>query len=163
MINRLKSKQVWNELKKEIFAVLGMVTSKGEARTIGIVYIVHNQKLYISTKKDAWPTRHIQSNPHISMTIPVAKRVPFMPWIKIPQATITFSGLAKVFEAKDVEDDILHALFRGLESDADMLATTAVLEIEPKGEFVTYGIGIPLMQMRFPEKARGRAPVFQEF
>jgi len=24
---------------------------------------------------------------------------------------------------------------------------------------VTYGIGIPLMQMRFPEKARGRAPV----
>jgi hypothetical protein len=58
-----------------------------------------------------------------------------------------------------VEDDILHAIFRGRESDSEMLATTVVLEIEPQGDFVTYGIGIPLMQMRFPEKSRGRAPV----
>jgi len=34
-----------------------------------------------------------------------------------------------------------------------------VLEIEPTGDFITYGIGVSLMQMRFPEKARGRAPV----
>jgi hypothetical protein len=40
-----------------------------------------------------------------------------------------------------------------------MLASTVVLEVEPKGEFVTYGVGIPLMQMRFPDEARGRAPV----
>ena len=46
-----------------------------------------------------------------------------------------------------------------LESNQEMLATTAILEIEPLGEFVTYGIGVPLIQMRQREKARGRAPV----
>jgi uncharacterized pyridoxamine 5'-phosphate oxidase family protein len=159
MAQQLTSEQVWNELGKELFAVLGMVTAKGESRTMGIVYIVHNNKLYASTKNDAWPTRHIKNNPHVSMTIPIAKHIPFMPWIKIPQATITFSGMAKVFEAKNVENEILHSLFRGLESNSEELATMSVFEIEPKGEFVTYGIGIPLIKMSNPKMARGRASV----
>jgi uncharacterized pyridoxamine 5'-phosphate oxidase family protein len=157
--NKLTSEQVWNELKNELFAVLGMVTAKGEARTVGIVYIVHDHKLYISTQTQEWKTRHVQGNPNVSITVPIAKRVPFMPWMKIPQATITFSGTAKVFEAKNVVGDILHALLRGNESNAEALATLSVLEIEPKGEFVTYGIGIPLIKMSDPKLARGRAPV----
>ena len=159
MALQLTSDQVWTELKKELFAVLGMVNSKGEARTVGIVYIVQDYRLYISTEKEAWKTRHIQGNPHVSITVPIAKRIPIMPWIKIPQATITFSGMAKVLDAKNIQGDILHALFHGLESNQEMLATTAILEIEPLGEFVTYGIGIPLIQMRHREKARGRATV----
>jgi hypothetical protein len=159
MNQQLTSEQVWNELKKELFAVLGMVNAKGEARTVGIVYIVHDHKIYISSAKAAWKTRYILSNPHVSLTVPIAKRIPFFPWIKIPAATITLSGTAKVYDAQHVAGDILHALMRGLESNVEELATLSVLEIEPQGEFVTYGIGIPLMQMRFPEKARGRAPV----
>jgi hypothetical protein len=159
MTLQLTSEQVWNELKKELFAVLGMVNPKGEARTVGIVYIVHDHKLYISTEKEAWKTRHVQSNPHVSITVPIAKRIPIMPWIKIPAATITFSGMAKVLDARNVQGDILHALFHGLETNQAMLAATVIFEIEPLGEFVTYGIGIPLMQMREREKARGRAPV----
>jgi hypothetical protein len=159
MALQLTTEHVWNELKKELFAVLGMVNAKGEARTIGIVYIVHDHKLFISTEKEAWKTRHVQGNPHVSITVPIAKRIPILPWIKIPAATITFSGMAKVLEAKNVQGDILHLLFHGLETNQEMLATTAVLEIEPLGEFVTYGIGIPLIQMSQREKARGRAPV----
>lgn len=159
MTLQLTSEQVWNELTKELFAVLGMVNPKGEARTVGIVYIVHDHKLYISTEKEAWKTRHVQRNPHVSITVPIAKRIPILPWIKIPAATITFSGMAKVLDAKNVQDDILHALFHGLETNQEMLATTVIFEIEPQGEFITYGIGIPLMQMRDREKARGRAPV----
>ena len=159
MTQQLSSDQVWNALKKELFAVLGVVTARGEARTIGIVYIVHDRKIYVSTEKDAWKTRHVQSNPHVSITVPIAKRIPLMPWIKIPAATITFSGKAQVFDAKNMAGDILQALFHGLESDPEKLATMSVLEIEPLGDFVTFGIGIPLQQMRFPEKARGRAPV----
>ena len=161
MAQQLTSQQVWTEIGKELFAVLGMVTAKGEARTMGIVYIVHDKKLYVSTKRDSWPTRHTQNNPHVSMTIPIAKRIPFMPWIKIPQATIIFSGTAKVLEPKNIGNEILHALFRGLESNSEELANMSVLEIEPKGEFITYGIGIPLIKMSDPKMARGRAPVSQ--
>lgn len=159
MAQQLSSEMVWNELKKELFAVLGMVTANGESRTAGIVYIVQNHKLYISTRTEEWKTRHVQGNPNVSITVPIAKRVPFMPWMKIPQATITFSGTAKVFDARDVTVEILHALMRGGENEPNNLAGLSVFEIEPQGDFVTYGIGIPLMQMRFPEKARGRAPV----
>jgi hypothetical protein len=157
---QLTSAQIWTELKKELFAVLGMVNAKGEARTVGVLYIVHDQKFYISTGKFSWKARFVQNNPHVSITVPIARRIPVLSWIKIPAATITFSGMTVVFDAKDVQADILKALYRGrLASDKEKLASISILEIEPRGEFVTYGIGMPLLQMRSPEKARGRSPV----
>ncbi|MBC8505098.1 MAG: pyridoxamine 5'-phosphate oxidase family protein [Anaerolineales bacterium] len=159
MSAQLTSNQVWENLEKELFAVLGMVTEKGEARTVGIVYIVHNRKLYISSKTVAWKVRHVQNNPNVSITVPIAKRIPLLPWIKIPAATITFAGKAKILKTENLNDDVLQALFRGFETDTELMANTSVLEIEPQGDFITYGVGIPLMEMRHPEKARGRAPV----
>ena len=47
----LTTDQVWTEIEKNLFAVLGMVTAKNEARTVGIVYTVHERELYISTRK----------------------------------------------------------------------------------------------------------------
>ncbi|MFN2233270.1 MAG: pyridoxamine 5'-phosphate oxidase family protein [Anaerolineales bacterium] len=155
----LTSEQVWTELKKEIFAVLGMVTAKGEARTIGIVYAVSHQKIYIATGKDSWKARHTRNNPHVSITVPIAKRIPFLPWIKIPAATITCSGIAKVLEPKDVEKDTLYALLRGLTEDQERMATMCVIEIEPVGDFITYGVGVRMIEMRDTTKARGRVPV----
>jgi hypothetical protein len=157
---QLSSEQVWNELEKEMFGVLGMVTAKGKARTVGIVYIVHNRKLYISSGKDAWKVRHVENNRHVSITVPIAKRIPVMPWVKIPAATITFSGEGRVLEPEEVGQEILHALLRGLESDKERLASTRIIEVEPSGDFVTYGVGVSLMTMRHPEKSRGRATVF---
>lgn len=158
MTNQLSSEIVWQEMQKELFAVLGMVTEKGEARTIGVVYIPHDQKVYILTGEDTWKARHIRQNPSVSITVPIPKRIPFLPWIKIPSATISFAGRASVIAAGEVGQDILHALMRGQESDREKLATMCVIEIEPVGDFITYGVGIPLMTMRDPEKARGRAP-----
>jgi len=159
MSQPLTSGQVWAELKKELFAVLGMVTAKGEARTVGIVYVVHNNKIYIVTGSDSWKTRHIRQNSHVSITAPISKRIPFLPWIKIPAATITFSGLGSVLNVKSVSEDIIQALFRGLEVDSELRESMCVIEIEPMGDFITYGVGIPLMTMRDPKKARGRVTV----
>jgi hypothetical protein len=158
MALELSSEQVWKEVENQLFAVLGMVTAKGEARTIGVVSTVHDHKLYIATGKDTWKARHIRQNPHVSMTVTIPKRIPFLPWIKIPAATITFSGLGTVLNPEQVGKDLLHSLLRGLETDAEMLATMCVIAVEPVGDFITYGVGIPMMDMRHPEKARGRAP-----
>lgn len=159
MILQLSSERVWKELRQELFAVLGMVTDKGEARTVGVVYTVHDQRLYIVSGKDTWKVRHISQNPHVSLTVPVAKRIPLLFWIKIPAATITFSGLASVCDAESVSPEVLHSLLRGLELDTQTLKTMCVIEVQPVGDFITYGVGVPLMTMRHPEKARGRAPV----
>jgi hypothetical protein len=82
-----------------------------------------------------------------------------MPWIKIPAATISLCGLGTVLKPEEVEIEILHSLLRGLEDDDEVLQTMCVIEVQPIGDFITYGVGTPLMTMRHPEKARGRAPV----
>ncbi len=156
---RLSADQVWQVIDKELFAVLGMVTGQQEARTVGVVYVVRDRKLYIVTGKETWKARHVTANPHVSVTIPIAKRVWIMPWMKIPAATITFSGAARIFPIDDAPAELRRALLRGTEQDSDMVAGSCIIEVTPEKEFVTYGVGIPLMQMRFPEKARGRAPV----
>ncbi|GAB4580084.1 MAG: pyridoxamine 5'-phosphate oxidase family protein [Anaerolineales bacterium] len=160
MTTHIPSETVWKTIEKNIFAVLGMVTAKGESRTVGIVYIVHNHQVYITSQKHAWKTRHIIQNPSVSLTITIPKSIPFMPWIQIPPATITFSGQATVQDAEKLPSEILHKLFRGRETDTSLLQNTAVIIIRPTGEFVTYGIGVSLMDMRFPEKARGRALIY---
>jgi hypothetical protein len=153
------TQQVWDEIDKQIFAVLGMVTAGGEARTTGIVYIARDRKLYISSLRSAWKVRHIQQNPHVSMTVTIPKRIPLMPWIQVPPATITFSGVARTLELSDVPADIIKALFRGLKTPPETSGPHAVIEVTPQKEFVTYGVGVSLMGMRDTENARGRTNV----
>jgi len=160
-MTEISTEFVWNELKKEIFAVMGMVTGKGQSRTVGIVYVAHDRKIYIATGKDSWKARHTRSNSNVSITVPIAKRIPLLPWIKIPAATITFSGKASVLEPAQIEKNVLFALLRGLVEDKERLATMCVIEIEPIGDFITYGVGVRMMDMREADKARGRAPVFK--
>ena len=159
MTLQLSNEQVWQELEKELFAVLGMVTSKGEARTVGIVYVVHDRKIFMATERDTWKVRHIQQNPHVSITVTIPKRIPLIPWIKIPSATISFSGMGIVREPEEAREEVLHSLLCGLETDSDLISSMCVIEVQPVDDFVTYGVGVSLMTMRHPEKARGRAPV----
>jgi nitroimidazol reductase NimA-like FMN-containing flavoprotein (pyridoxamine 5'-phosphate oxidase superfamily) len=156
---QLTPDQVWQEIKQNLFAVLGMVTATGEARTVGIVYVVDDHKFYIGTSKEAWKVKHIAHNPHVSLTIPIAKSIPFLPWIKIPSATITVSGVANLLENKEVKAEVLQMLYRDVVKDEKAMADSSVIEVIPQKDFITYGVGIPLMQMRVPEKARGRAHV----
>jgi hypothetical protein len=162
MTVQLTSDQVWQAIEKEVFAVLGMVTDKGEARTVGIVYIPRNRKLYIGTDKNAWKVRHVSANPHVSMTIPIAKRIPLLPWIKIPSATITFCGEARVLPAQETPPEILQAVFRGMAEDDERVVASCLIEVTPVKEFITYGVGVSLMEMRDPKKARGRVSVDAE-
>jgi len=156
---RLSPEQVWQAIEKELFAVLGMVTAKGEARTVGIVYVVRDRKLYIGTGQNTWKARHMAANPHVSLTIPICKRIPIMPWVKIPAATITFAGGARVIPAGEAPPELRRAVFRQMADDPQAVAKSCLIEVTPRGEFVTYGVGVSLMQMRDPEQARGRAPV----
>jgi hypothetical protein len=159
MTANLSSEQVWTEVEKQLFGILGFVTAKNEARTVGIVYAVRDHKLYIVTGKDTWKARYISRNPQVSMTVPIAKRIPLLPWIKIPAATITFSGVATVRDLHGVDAELLQQLLRGLQHDPEMMESSCIIEVEPVKDFVTYGVGVSLMTMRDTEMARGRVAV----
>ena len=47
--------------------------------------------------------RHIAANPNASMTVTFPKHVPFLPFIRIPAATITFRGEAEVLGVGDID------------------------------------------------------------
>lgn len=153
------TEQIWGEIERHIFGILAYVTPRQAARSAGIVYIVREHQLYIATRRNSWKARHISSNSHVSMTIPVVKRIPFLPWIRIPSATITFQAEASLLDADTVSPEIFHALLRGLEADSETVATTIIIRLRPRGDFLTYGVGVPLLTMRKTEQARGRAPV----
>jgi hypothetical protein len=40
---------------------------------------VRERKLYIGTERDTWKVRHVLDNAHVSLTVPIAKRIIFAP------------------------------------------------------------------------------------
>ena len=159
MSNPATTENVWAAINKELFAVLGMVTDQNQSRTVGILYIVNGRKFYIGTGIRSWKARHVAKNPFVSLTIPIAKRIPVAPWIKIPQATITCSGTAKVIPGDEAPAGLLKEVFRHKAEDPEFMKDNCLIEVIPRGDFITYGIGIPLIKMSQPELSRGRAPV----
>ncbi len=144
------AEEIWPLIKKWPFGVLSFVTPKGESRSAGVMYKVKDRSVYVLTGPDTWKAKHIEANPNVSMTVTV-QRLP----IRIrqaPPAVITFAGIASVLGMDQVDADIRGALTRGIDDIPDMCA----IKIVPKGNFVTYGIGIPVMQMRHPEKSLAR-------
>jgi hypothetical protein len=108
------------------------------------------------TGRDSWKVRHIRLNPRASLTVTIPKRIPLLSWIQIPQAAISFHGEASVNELADVPTDIPPSLLRGLKLHGN---EEFMIRIGPVGQFLTYGVGVPLMTMRDPEAASGRASV----
>lgn len=159
MSNPATTENVWEALDKELFAILGMVTPRGEARTVGVVYIVQDRTLYIGTGSQTWKARHIADNPAVSITVPIPKQIPIAPWVRIPQATITFSGTARIMDCSEAKPELNQAVFRHYADDTEFMEGNCLIEVTPRGDFITYGFGIPLIQMRHPHLARGRAPV----
>ena len=150
---------VWKEIEKRSFAVLSYVNPKGQARSAGIVYVAIDRVLYVRAAKDSWKAKHILRNPHVALNVTIAKRVPFIPWIKIPDATIAFSGTARVIPMSDLDPKLLETLTGRLIEQHGTIAENCIIEIRPAGHFATYGVGVSLLDMRDPQKARGRTAV----
>ena len=106
MPHDLTTERVWAEIEKRIFGVLGTVSRKGRPLTSGIVYKVKDRRLLISTGRSTQKARNIEAHPRVSVTVTVERRIPFLPWIKIPPATITFSGEARFLPPSEVDRKI---------------------------------------------------------
>ena len=153
------TESVWRALGAHTFAVLSWVTPQGGARSAGIIYLVKGRKLIIGAESTSWKARHIRANPRVSMTVVSGRRIVFLPWISLPDATITFHGRARVIEPTDIDQQILHELEKGMAPDPERNANTCFIEVTPEGDFLTYGIDVPATAMGDPQKATGRVAV----
>jgi hypothetical protein len=155
---RVTTEQVWRALAATSFAVISHVTPDGQPRSSGVVYATAGRRLYVVVAADGWKARHIALNNHVAVTVPVRRGGILSLLFPIPPATISFQatamvhaeGWAKLSTAlKDIETLI----------PPERRASSTVLEIIPEGRFVTYGIGVSLLQMRDPAAARAHVPV----
>jgi general stress protein 26 len=145
---------VWKEIERWPFAVLGFVTPGGEARAAGVMYTVRNRVLYIVTGPDTWKVRHIRANPHVSVTVTV-QRLPIRVK-KAPPAVISFPGTATIVPLDELDDELRTTLTHGIDTSAREMCA---IRIEPVGRFVTYGIGVFPLAMRRPDEALARVPI----
>jgi hypothetical protein len=153
-----RSLQLWRAIARRSFAVLAHVTPHGQARCSGVVYATVGRRLYVATAPDSWKARHIAANGHVSMTIPVRRGGILSLVAPIPPATITLHGVATVHAPGSARSRSI-AQELGALLPEDRRAAAAVIEIAPEGEFVTYGVGVPLTRLRDPAAAGRRVPV----
>ena len=150
---------VWRHIEQNTFAVLGWVNDRCEPRSTGIVYTVHEHELYIAADVESWKARHIARNPAVSVTVTIPKRVPFMPWFKVPAAVASFAGEAKIHERIEFPPHVIAPLFTNHKTTPEIVRRTRIIRVVPHGHIVTYGIGVKLLAMRDPAKATARVPV----
>ena len=154
----LSGDQVWRELAKASFAIVSYVTPAGEPRSSGVVYKAVDRRLFIAVAADGWKARHIAASGRVSITVPVRRGGFLSLLLPIPPATASFHASAKVHAAGSQE-----ALARSKELAAllppERQETACIIEVVPEGEFVTYGLGVSLMEMRTPAIAGARVPV----
>jgi Pyridoxamine 5'-phosphate oxidase len=149
---------VWRALERASFAVVSHVTPAGEPRSSGVVYSVVDRRLYVAVASDSWKARHIAATGRVAVTVPVRRGAILALLFPIPPATVSFHGSASVYPATSPEARAARARMSRL-LPAERRQTACIVEIRPEGEFLTYGIGVPLMRMSVPAVARGRVPV----
>lgn len=114
----LTTAQVWKEIENNVFAVLGMVSAKNEARTAGIVYVAQAGKLYITSDKDAWKARHLTANPHVSLTVAIPEKRALDALDQGAGGHEILAGLATLVTPAALDPELRRRLFQVFADDA---------------------------------------------
>lgn len=153
----LTAEDVWKEIEKATFAVLSHVTPTGHPRSSGVIYGVAGRAVVV-VAAFSWKSRHIADGGEVAITVPVRRGGLLSLVAPIPPATISFHAcVARHAPGELPRASLPPKLVKGLPKDRRDNVT--VLHLHPVGEFLTYGIGVPLMAMRDPAKALARVPV----
>ena len=148
---------VWQKLSSGSFAVISYVTPGGAPRSSGVVYTTVGKRLYTAVAPDSWKARHIAASKRVSVTVPVRRGGILSLVLPIPPATISFHAAATAHPSGSLK---LASISRQLESmvPPDRREAAVVIEITPEGDFLTYGLGVSLMDMQKPELSQAVVP-----
>jgi Pyridoxamine 5'-phosphate oxidase len=154
----ITSASVWRELARQSFAVFSHVNAAGEPRSSGVVYGLAGHRLYVVVAADGWKARHVATGDQVALTVPVRRGGVLALLFPIPPATISFHARATVHPAGSDEIAALPKELTRLLPE-DNRASSCVIELVPEGQFLTYGLGVSLLEMREPALARAHLPV----
>ena len=122
------------------------------------MYGVADRRLYVAVAADGWKARQIATGQEVAVTVPVRRGGILALLAPIPPATITFHARATVHPAGSLDIGSVSKELEKLVPEARKTGST-VIELVPEGRFLTYGIGVSLMDMANPARALARVPV----
>ena len=159
--SRPTNEQVWRAIARASFAVISGVTPAGAPRSSGVVYTIVGRRMYVAVAPDSWKARQIAVNGRVAVTVPVRRGGVLALLFPIPPATVSFHATAIVHPAGSAGSEALSEARERLGPlvPAERRDSSAIIEIVPEGRFLTYGVGVPLMQLRNPAIAGARVPV----
>jgi hypothetical protein len=149
---------VWRALNTASFAVVSYVTPTGQPRSSGVVYTMIGRRMFVVVGVDSWKARHIALSGRVAVTVPVRRGGLMSLLFPIPPATVSFHGAAVVHAAASPQGRLVLAKMARM-LPPERQEACVVIEISPRGSFLNYGVGVPLMSMRKPERAGVRVPV----
>ncbi|NUU17773.1 hypothetical protein HP550_10990 [Cellulomonas humilata] len=153
---RPTTEDVWQAIEHASFAVLSHLTPSGEPRSSGVVYVATDGRMYVAVAPDSWKARHLAADGRLAVTVTVRRGGLLSLVFPIPPATVSFHATAVVHPAGAMPDSPkkLTSLV-----PPERRAECRIIEIEPVGQFLTYGVGVSLNDLRSPTAARARVPV----
>jgi len=157
LARRLSPERVWQAVARASFAVIANVTPSGAPRSSGVVYASSERRLYVAVAPKSWKARQIATNGRVSVTVPVRRGGLLSLMLPIPPATISFNGTAIVHPAGWLRNSSVARQLAAL-VPPERRDSASIVEVVPEGEFLTYGLGVSLMEMRSPAVAQARVP-----
>jgi Pyridoxamine 5'-phosphate oxidase len=155
---RLCADDVWRAIEHASFAVLGHVTPAGEPRSTGVVYAAAGRRIYVAVAPGSWKARQIADGDPVSLTVLIRRGGLLSLLFPIPPATISLRARAVVHAPGSLDLDAISPSLARL-VPTSRRETACVLELEPQGQFLTYGLGVPLKDLADPARAMTRVPV----
>ncbi len=153
----LTREDVWREVEKATFAVLSHVTPAGEPRSSGVLYAAQSGRLYVVTAATSWKARQIPDGGEVAVTVPIRRGGLLSLIAPIPPATVSFHATVTRHPAGSIAaGDVPPKLDALLPEDRH---DGVVLELEPQGAFLSYGVGVALKDMRNPAASLSRVTV----
>lgn len=156
--HHLTTPEVWHEIDRSSFAVLGYVTPNGRSRSSGVVYKSVGQRLYIAVAPDSWKARQIASGGEVAVTVPVRRGGILALLFPIPPATISFHARVIVHPPGPLPGGAAAKALAALLPD-ERRESGVIIEVVPEGDFLTYGLKVSLANMRRPARAKARVAV----
>ncbi|MFW9877287.1 MAG: pyridoxamine 5'-phosphate oxidase family protein [Candidatus Thorarchaeota archaeon] len=146
-------REVRTIIKKNMWLVISTVDKELQPHSSVVMYQSDGYNIYFETGENTLKAKNIRVNNKISVTIPFRKNF-LHKIIPAPPAEIHFKAIAE-FTSKDndtakkvMEKVLIYNEKAGIEDG------TVWIKIIPSNIIATFGVGVKLLDMRKPEKAR---------
>jgi nitroimidazol reductase NimA-like FMN-containing flavoprotein (pyridoxamine 5'-phosphate oxidase superfamily) len=140
-------------LRKKNWLVLATVDGKNNPHSCVMVYQSDGNVIYCTTGANTLKARNIKKNSRVFVTIPFRKNL-FHKLIPAPPAELYFAAHAEIKPIDDEEARRVFSKYLKFLENVSIQEDTIWIKITPFKRILTFGVGVKLLKMRDPEKAR---------